>query len=229
MRRKAVVLVSGGLDSAVTLFWAIKKGFDCHCLIFHYGQRHDREISSARRIAEAAGAKQELVRLNLPWKGSSLTDMGMDLPNGRSIEEIASGPVPSSYVPARNTIFLGIASSFAETIAADVIFIGAHSEDSSGYPDCRKEYLDVFNKVIKKGTKRGVEGKLRLQFPLIDKSKSEIVKLGASLGVPFHMTWSCYSGLERPCGSCDSCILRAKGFREAGIEDSLLNRETCLT
>jgi len=229
MKKRAVVLLSGGLDSAVTLFWAAGEGFECHCLAFHYGQRHEKEISASRRIAEAAGARLEVVKLDLPWKGSSLVDKDMDLPNRRSIEEIKSGGIPSSYVPARNTVFLSIAASFAETIGAQAIFIGAHSEDSSGYPDCRKEYLDAFNEVIKKGTKRGIEGKLKLEFPLIDKSKNGIISLGESLAVPFHMTWSCYSGEARPCEACDSCVLRAKGFREAGMKDPLLNEEVCLT
>lgn len=227
MKRKAVILLSGGLDSAVTLYLAAGKGFDCHCLAFRYGQRHERELSSAGRIAKAAGAKLEVVKLDLPWKGSSLTDMKTDIPRHRNIEEIKSGPIPSSYVPARNSIFLTMAASFAEAIAADSIFIGAHSEDSSGYPDCRKDYLDAFNEVIKKGTKRGTEGRLRLEFPLIERSKKEIIELGISLAVPFHMTWSCYAGKKNPCGSCDSCILRAKGFREAGIEDPLLKEEAC--
>lgn len=229
MRHKAVVLLSGGLDSAVALFLAVKEDLDCHCLAFRYGQRHDREISAARRIAKTAGAGLEVVRLNLPWKGSSLMDGETDLPAPRSVEEIRSGGIPSSYVPARNTIFLSIAASFAEVIRADSIFIGAHFEDSSGYPDCRKGYLEAFNEVIKTGTKRGREGNLKLRFPLIDKSKSEIIKLGASLAVPFHMTWSCYSGRERSCETCDSCVLRAKGFREAGMEDPLLKTEACLT
>lgn len=229
MARMAVVLLSGGLDSAVTLFWAIDKGFDCRCLVFHYGQRHEKEISASRRIAEAAGARLELVKLNLPWKGSSLIDKDLSLPADRSIEEIRSGAVPSSYVPARNTIFLSIAASFAETIGAESIFIGAHSEDSSGYPDCRREYLEAFDKVIKTGTRRGTEDRLKLEFPLIGKTKSRIIALGASLAVPFQLTWSCYNGRERPCGTCDSCILRAKGFREAGMEDALLKMETCLT
>lgn len=229
MKKKAVILLSGGLDSAVTLYLARKEGYECHCLAFHYGQRHEKEISASRRIAKAAGARLEVVKLDLPWKGSSLVDKDMGLPNRRSIEEIKSGGIPSSYVPARNTVFLSIAASFAEAIGAEVIFIGAHSEDSSGYPDCRKEYLEAFNEVIKKGTKRGMEERLKLEFPLIDKSKNEIILLGAALAVPFHLTWSCYEGAARPCGTCDSCILRDKGFREAGMDDPILNEEVCLT
>lgn len=218
MKAKAVVLVSGGLDSAVTLFVAIDKGYNCHCLIFDYGQRHKKEIASARAIAKYAGAEFHVLKLRFPWKGSSLLDKGMRLPSDRSVAEIKKG-IPSTYVPGRNTIFLSIASSFAEAIGAKAIFIGAHFEDSSGYPDCRKEYLEAFNKVVRLGTKAGLENRLALKFPLIGKTKKEIIALGKRLGVPFGLTWSCYKGGARPCTRCDSCILRAKGFKEAGIDD----------
>ena len=218
MAKKAVVLLSGGLDSAVTLFYATNKGYECFALSFDYGQRHKSEIDRAKRIAAAAGAHFKTVKLALPWKGSSLTDTKLALPINRTIGEIKSG-VPSTYVPARNTIFLSIAASYAEVIDARKIFIGAHSEDSSGYPDCRKDYLESFAKTIKLGTKSGVGGRLSLGFPLIDKTKSGIIKLGASLGVPFAITGSCYQGGRAPCGECDSCVLRAKGFKEAGMKD----------
>ncbi|MFA4982546.1 MAG: 7-cyano-7-deazaguanine synthase QueC [Candidatus Omnitrophota bacterium] len=223
MKDKAVILLSGGLDSAVTLFYAVKKGYDCYCLSFDYGQRHCAELEQARRIANAAEAEFRLVKLDMSWGGSALIDEAIGLPVGRSPEEIKRGGVPVTYVPARNTVFLSIAASFAEAIAADRIFIGAHFEDSSGYPDCRKEYLEAFNRVVETGTKRGIEGDLRLEFPLIDKSKSEIIRLGHSLGVPFQFTRSCYAGSEKPCMECDSCVLRAKGFSEAGIADPLLD------
>jgi 7-cyano-7-deazaguanine synthase len=219
MRKKAVVLVSGGLDSAVTLFYAVDKGYDCHCLSFDYGQKHMAELDGASLIAAMAGASFRRVKLGLPWGGSALINEEMAIPVGRMPEEIKRGGIPDTYVPARNTIFLSMAASFAESIGAESIFIGAHYEDSSGYPDCRKEYLEAFDSVLKMGTKKGVEGKLHLEYPLIDKTKSEIIKLGHSLGVPFHLTRSCYSGTERPCMECDSCILRAKGFSEAGIKD----------
>ena len=221
MKRKAIVLLSGGLDSAVTLFVALKKGYEVHCLLFDYGQRHKVEMASSRKIASSAGAKLKVVKLALPWKGSSLLDVKMKLPFSRTIGEIKKG-IPSTYVPARNTIFLSIAASFAEAIGADAIFIGAHFEDSSGYPDCRKEYLDVFNKVMRLGTERGLKGRLKIEFPLIKMSKSRIIKLGHSLKVPFEFTWSCYAGGKRPCMKCDSCILRAKGFKEAGLKDPLI-------
>lgn len=212
------MLLSGGLDSSVALFFAKREGYECHCLIFDYGQRHRREMVSAKKIAKAAGAAFRIVKLRLPWKGSSLLDKNIKIPSGRTIKEI-EGEIPSTYVPARNTVFLSIAASFAESIGGGAIFIGAHSEDSSGYPDCRKDYIDSFERVIRQGTKRGVEGKLVLRSPLIDKTKKEIIELGMALKVPFELTWSCYKGGLEPCGACDSCILRSKGFREAGIDD----------
>lgn len=221
MARKAVVLLSGGLDSAVALYIAKKRGYDCHCLSFDYGQRHKKEIAAAAEIAKKAGAILHAAKLELSWKGSSLLDRKKKLPFDRTIKEINS-VIPSTYVPSRNTIFLSMASSLAEAIKARAIFIGAHYEDSSGYPDCRKDYLEAFRKVMALGTKAGREGKLTLEFPLINKGKSDIIKTGRALGVPFELTWSCYEGGKTPCLRCDSCILRAKGFLEAGIKDPLI-------
>lgn len=222
LKVKAIVLVSGGLDSAVTLFYAVDKGYDCRALMFDYGQRHKEEIASARAIAKRAGSEFHIVKLKFPWKGSSLLDKNSRLPSDRTIAEIKKG-IPSTYVPGRNTIFLSIASSFAESIGAEAIFIGAHFEDSSGYPDCRKKYLEAFDRVVGLGTKAGIENRLHLKFPLIDKTKKEIIELGSRLGVPFGLTWSCYKGSAMPCERCDSCILRAKGFKEAGIDDPIFN------
>ena len=221
--KKAVVLLSGGLDSAVTLFFAKDKDYDCRCLNFDYGQRHCIEMTMAKELARAAGVELRTEKIALSWGGSSLLDTNSSLPSGRTPEEIKTSGIPSTYVPARNSIFLSIAASYAEAIGADKIFIGAHSEDSSGYPDCRKEYLEAFDRVIKTGTKRGLEGDLSLEFPLINMAKRDIVKLGNSLGVPFQYTWSCYEGGRPPCGRCDSCILREKGFREAGVTDPARN------
>lgn len=223
MAKKAVVLLSGGLDSAVTLFYAVKRGYECFALTFDYGQRHKKELTRARVVAAAAGAHFKIVKLVLPWKGSSLIDKKLSVPVNRTIGQIRSG-VPSTYVPARNTIFLSMAASYAEVIGASKIFIGAHSEDSSGYPDCRKNYLEAFTKTIKLGTKRGIEGKLSLGFPLIGKNKSEIIRTGMALRVPFGLTMSCYRPGIKPCGKCDSCILRARGFRDAGIKDPAINQ-----
>lgn len=216
---KAIVLLSGGLDSAVVLFFAKSKGYECHCLNFDYGQRHGVEMKMASELARLAEAGLKTVKLSLPWGESSLLDKNMALPSGRKPEAIRSSGIPSTYVPARNTVFLSIAASYAETIGADSIFIGAHFEDSSGYPDCRKRYLEAMDRAIKAGTKRGIEKGLSLKFPLIDMKKKEIILLGDSLGVPFKHTWSCYEGAQAPCGKCDSCILREKGFREAGLKD----------
>ncbi|MFA6079229.1 MAG: 7-cyano-7-deazaguanine synthase QueC [Candidatus Omnitrophota bacterium] len=220
-RKKAIVLLSGGLDSAVTLFYAVKNGYDCRCLSFDYGQKQKREIALARKLAAWAGAKFITVKLPLPWKGSSLLDKNKAIPLDRKIEDIKKG-IPSTYVPGRNTMFLAVASSFAEAVGARAIFIGAHFEDSSGYPDCRKEYLEAFDKVIRLGTKAGREKRLSLKFPLIEKDKAGIIKLGLSLGVPFQLTRSCYQGSKRPCMRCDSCILRQRGFKRAGVEDPAL-------
>ena len=219
---KAVILLSGGLDSAVTLYIAKRSGYDCRCLLFDYGQKHRKEIGCAKKIAKASGSEFKVVKLSFPWRLSSLIDKKMGLPMDRTAKEIKESGVPSTYVPGRNTIFLSIAASFAEAIGADSVFIGAHQEDSSNYPDCRIEYLEGFDRAIKLGTKAGMKGVLRLEFPLINKSKKDIIKTGEALRVPFGLTWSCYSGGVRPCMRCDSCILRAKGFKEAGISDPLL-------
>ncbi|MDD5427656.1 MAG: 7-cyano-7-deazaguanine synthase QueC [Candidatus Omnitrophica bacterium] len=219
MKRKAVVLLSGGLDSAVTLFFAKSKGYECHCLNFDYGQRHGVEMAMAKRLARSAGAGLKTVKISLPWGGSSLLDKKSALPLRRKPGTIKKSGVPSTYVPARNTIFLSFAASYAEAIGANAIFIGAHYEDSSGYPDCRPGYLEAIGRAIKMGTKRGLENKLKLEFPLIKMSKREIIGLGQRLRAPLKYTWSCYKGGGLPCGECDSCVLREKGFKEAGIKD----------
>jgi len=218
---KAVVLLSGGLDSATTLYYALSKGYRCHCLIIHYGQRHQREIRAAQRIARAAKCPAALIRIRLPWGGSALTDRRISIPRGRTIGQIGRG-IPVTYVPARNTIFLSFAASLAETIGATTIFIGSTAIDFSGYPDCRPAYYRAYSQVLRRGTKAGVEGTaIRIVTPLIAKTKAQIIRLGKQLDVPYHLTWSCYLGGKHPCGRCDSCLLRAKGFQEASLCDPL--------
>ena len=214
--KRAVVLLSGGIDSATSLYFAKSKGFDCRCLIFDYGQRHKREIESAKKIANKAGCAYKILKISLPWKGSALLDKGIRIPKRET-------GIPATYVPGRNIIFLSFALSFAEAIKAKAIFIGAHTGDYPGYPDCRPEFYTAFRKVIARGTKAGTENKtIEIRTPLLNKNKAEIIRLGVKLGVPFALTWSCYAGGKKPCGKCDSCFYRAKGFRESGLKDPAL-------
>ncbi len=219
---KAIVLLSGGLDSTTTLYVALRDGFQPIVLSFHYGQLHEKELFSAKRIAAALKLEHWIIPLSLPWGGSALTDSQYVIPKGRDEKEITN-EIPVTYVPARNSIFLSLAASLAETKEASAIFIGANALDYSGYPDCRPEFLKAFETLIRRGTRAGVEGKrIRVIAPLLELTKAEIVRLARELKVPFEWTWSCYDGKEIPCGECDSCILRAKGFREAGMSDPLL-------
>ena len=220
--KKAIVLLSGGLDSATTLYLARKQGYKCFCLSFDYGQRHKKEIECAKKIARVANCPFRIIKINLPWKGSSLLDRKIKISLLKSQEPRAKSQIPSTYVPARNIIFLSFALSFAEAIKAEAIFIGANAVDFSGYPDCRPEFYRAFKKVISTGTKAGVEKRgIKIQIPLIRKTKSQIVRKASQLGVPFALTWSCYQGGRVPCGECDSCYYRAKGFLETGIRDPL--------
>jgi 7-cyano-7-deazaguanine synthase len=221
--RRAVVLLSGGLDSATTLAIARAEGFETYALSFDYGQRHDRELDSARRVAAALGVKEHLVlRLDLRAIGGSALTADIPVPKGRSVEAMGSG-IPVTYVPARNTIFLSHALAWAEVLESQDIFIGVNALDYSGYPDCRPEFIEAFERMANLATRAGVEGtsRLRIHSPLIRLTKAEIVARGAALGVDFGLTWSCYE--PRPdglaCGRCDSCLLREKGFREAGLRD----------
>jgi 7-cyano-7-deazaguanine synthase len=225
-RPKAVCLLSGGLDSSTCLAYAIREGFQAYALSFDYGQRHHSELAAASRIATALGAREHRVlAVNLrQFGGSALTD-DIAVPKGRSTEEMGHG-IPITYVPARNTVFLSLALAWAEVLGASDIFLGVNAIDYSGYPDCRPEFIRAFEAMANLATKAGVEGaqRLRIHTPLIELSKAGIVKLAASLGLDFRMTSSCYDpdSAGRPCGRCDSCLLRLKGFAEAGITDPLV-------
>jgi 7-cyano-7-deazaguanine synthase len=223
---RAVVLLSGGLDSSVTLAYALHGGYRAHALTVLYGQRHAVEIRAARRVAKALGAAEHLV---LPLDlcgvgGSALTDRRIGVPKRRSRERIGAG-IPATYVPARNTIFLALALALAEARGAFDVFIGANALDYSGYPDCRPGYLRSFGRMANLATRAGVEkrGHFRIHAPLLRKTKAQIVRLGMRLGVDFSLTHSCYAPSPRglACGACDSCLLRLRGFREAGSRDPL--------
>ena len=222
-KKKAVVLLSGGLDSTTALYWAIKQGYAPVTLAVRYGHRHAVELKAARAVAKAAGALLREVDLRLPWlTGSSLTNKMMKLPDV-ALSKIGAGAIPSTYVPGRNTMFLALAASLADSIGASAIVIGANALDYSGYPDCRPPFLEAFSRVAKLGTRVGAEGgSLKILAPLLRLDKKGIVRLAAKVGAPLSLTWSCYAGGSRPCGKCDSCKLRAKGFREAGAEDPAL-------
>jgi 7-cyano-7-deazaguanine synthase len=221
--RRAVVLLSGGLDSATACAVAWAERFECHALSFDYGQRHERELDSARRVAAALGVKEHLVlRLDLRAIGGSALTADIPVPKGRSQDAMGAG-IPVTYVPARNTIFLGYALAWAEVLESQDIFIGVNALDYSGYPDCRPEYIEAFERMANLATRAGVEGtsRLRIHTPLIRLTKAEIIRRGAALGVDFGLTWSCYEPQPdgRACGLCDSCLLRRKGFSEAGLPD----------
>jgi len=223
LSKRAVVLLSGGLDSAVALYLAKSKGYQCFALIFDYGQRHKKEINAAKKIAFRAGCFFKVLKIILPWGGSSLLDKQLALP-----KQLTQG-IPSTYVPARNIIFLSFAASFAETIKAKAIFIGAHVQDYSGYPDCRPDFFRVFSEVIQKGTKSGAAKQaIKIETPVIYKAKAEIIRLGIKLGVPLSLTWSCYKGGRKPCGVCDSCRYRARGFVKAGLGDPAFPKKTMI-
>ncbi len=215
---KAVVLLSGGLDSATTLACAVKDSYDCYALSFRYGQRHAAELEAAKRIAKCIGVvEHRIFPIDLgALGGSALTDTAIAIP-----EEPVTG-IPVTYVPARNTIFLSIALGWAEVIGAREIYIGVNAIDYSGYPDCRAEFIRAFESMANLGTKAGVEGeRFRIHTPLIALGKAQIIKKGIVLGVDYSITVSCYAADEagRACGKCDACRLRVKGFSEAGIED----------
>lgn len=220
---KAIVLLSGGLDSSTVLYQAKADGCECYTMSFDYQQRHRRELDSAEAIAKSAGvAKHQLVTFDLrQWGGSALTDNSLDLPKERSVGEMTQN-IPITYVPARNTIFLSFGLAYAETIHAERVYIGVNVLDYSGYPDCRPDYIQAMQEVFRLGTKQGREGQpIVIMTPLIKLKKTEIIQLGNQLGVPWEKTWSCYAGGEVACGVCDACRLRLTAFAELGLKDPL--------
>lgn len=226
--RPAVVLLSGGLDSATVLAIAKAEGFTPHALSFRYGQRHGVELEAAARVAASLGVARHVVAdIDLRQFGGSALTADIDVPKDRSAEEMGAG-IPVTYVPARNTIFLSFALAWAEVLEAQDLFIGVNALDYSGYPDCRPEYIAAFERLANLATRAGVEGRqhLRIHTPLIDLTKAQIIGRGVALGVDYGLTSSCYDPAPdgRPCGACDSCRLRAKGFAEAGFPDPLLAR-----
>lgn len=229
MKKKAVCLLSGGLDSTVTAYIAKNDGYDIYPLSFLYGQRHKKEIQTARLTGkELTKNKHVFFTLDLSqFGGSSLFESNdATIQDVNTIEDVGK-EIPSTYVPARNTVFLSIALAYAETIDASAIFIGVTAADYSGYPDCRPEYINAYQQMANIATKKGVEqGSIHIETPLLHLSKAQIISQGHTLKVPFEHTWSCYRGGKKACGTCDSCLLRLKGFKEAGLIDPLTYQRT---
>ncbi len=219
--KKAVVLLSGGMDSTTALYIAKSEGYEIYAISFNYGQRHYKELDCAKIIAENAGVKEHIiVNTNMDaWGGSALTDANISVPDSNANND----KIPITYVPARNMIFLSYAASYAEVVGAQDIFIGVSEVDYSGYVDCRQEFIDAMENAINFGTVCAVEEgkKIKIRAPLVRMSKSDEIKLGIKLGVDFGLTWTCYRGEELACGTCDSCSLRLKAFEEAGLEDPI--------
>lgn len=224
--KRAICLLSGGLDSTTCLAIARREGFETYALCFDYGQRHRQELMAAKRVADHLGATAfRVATIDLRIFGGSALTADIDVPKHASVQEMDTG-IPITYVPARNTIFLSFALAWAEIVEASAIFIGVNAVDYSGYPDCRPEFIEAFEKMANLATKTGVEGttSLRVHTPLIHLTKSEIIRLGMEAGADFSLTHSCYDPEPqgRPCGACDSCLLREKGFAEAGLMDPLV-------
>lgn len=227
MRRKAVVLLSGGLDSATVLAIAHADGYEPYALSFRYGQRHDVELEAAKRVAAAVGAAGHVVaEIDLRVFGGSALTADIAVPHHDSTDDLDATEIPITYVPARNTIFLSFALAWAETLDASDVFIGVNALDYSGYPDCRPEYIAAYERMANLATKAGVEGRqqLRIHTPLIELTKAQTIRRGLELGVDYALTHSCYepSAQGRACGTCDSCLLRGRGFAELGLMDPAL-------
>lgn len=230
MEKKAVVLLSGGLDSTTSLALARHNGFQCNAMTFRYGQRHEHEIVAAKRIADADKvASHVIVDIDLRAFGGSALTSDVEVPKDRPLEELSHG-IPITYVPARNTIFLSFALAWAEVLGSEDIFIGVNALDYSGYPDCRPEYIEAFQKMANLATKAGVEDRKRLTIhtPLINLTKAQIIRKGLDLGVDYSFTSTCYdpSPKGEACGRCDACQLRLKGFKEAGVSDPIRYQST---
>lgn len=229
---KAVIILSGGLDSTTCMGIAQDKGYALYPLTFQYGQKHSREVEQAKKIADYYGVKEHrLVNLDFLEQigGSSLTSSTLEIPTReeQEVTEQDRDEIPNTYVPARNLIFLSLATAYAEVIGAKVIYIGISAVDFSGYPDCRPEFLESMNHTVREATKAGIKGEsIRIEAPLMHLSKAETIRLGMKLGVPYHLTTSCYQGEQEACGVCDSCLLRLKGFQEAGFTDPIAYRST---
>lgn len=216
-------MLSGGLDSTTCMGIAVREGYQVFPISFHYGQRHSTELASARDVARFYGIADEdhmVIYLGKSIRGSALTG-DAEVPLGREVAAMAE-EIPATYVPSRNIIFLAHAASYAEAVGAEAIYIGVNALDYSGYPDCRPEFIQAFQQVLNVGTKPGAEGRaVQIETPLLNLSKAEISKLGVALGAPLHLSYTCYSGSRPSCGECDACLLRLKGFREAGLEDPI--------
>lgn len=226
MNNRAVCLLSGGLDSTTSLAWARDQGLECHALTIDYGQRHRYELEAAARVANSLSVKRHIVvPIDLRVFGGSALTADIDVPKGRTATEMASAAIPITYVPGRNTIFLSLAMAWAEVLEAEHIVIGVNVVDYSGYPDCRPEFIHAFETMANLATKTGVEGstKVKIATPLITLSKPDIIRLGAQLGVDFSLTSTCYDPEEdgTACGACDACLLRLKGFEDAGLKDPI--------
>lgn len=222
--KKAVVLLSGGLDSTTSAAIARSEGYELYALSFDYGQRHRKELDCARAVAKALGAaRHEVLPVPLGRLGhSALTDAAIEVPDAPAEPGAIGSTIPSTYVPARNTVFLSLALAYAEVVGAEAIFLGVNAMDYSGYPDCRPEYLEAFQRVADLATRQGVEGAgPRLRAPLVEMSKADIVRAGLAHDAPLALTWSCYRGGPAACGTCESCVLRRRGFEAAGVEDPI--------
>lgn len=228
--KKAVVLLSGGMDSTTVLYMAKSQGYEVCAISFDYGQRHYKELACAKAVAESAGVKEHIIiNTNMnAWGGSALTDANISVPDSNPDNNINKNKIPVTYVPARNMIFLSFAASYAEVIGAQDIFLGVSEVDYSGYVDCRQEFIDAMENAINLGTVCAVEEgkKIKIHAPLVHMSKADEIKLGIELGVDYGLTWTCYRGEKLACGTCDSCSLRLKAFEEAGYADPIAYKNT---